>query len=77
MPLVASSFSSTLVADSVSDLTLLASPFPLAQCPGLEMGQTSKGDVSILEDDSLSQKSLHWLSHILRRLLLRSFVVIL
>jgi len=53
-PLVALSFSSTPIATSVSDSTLLASPLPLAQCTGLEMGEISRVDVSILEDDSLS-----------------------
>jgi len=53
LPLVAPSFSNTPVATSVSDSTLLASPLPLAQCIGLEMGQTSRVDVSVLEDDSL------------------------
>jgi len=38
---------------SVSDLTLLASPLPLAQCKGLEMGEISRGDVSDIEDVSL------------------------
>jgi len=38
---------------SVSDLTLLGSPLPLAQCKGLEMGEISRGDVSDIEDVSL------------------------
>ena len=60
LPLVAPSFSSTLVATNVSDLTLLASPLPLAQCMGLEMGETSRVDVRILEDASLVwSKSLY------------------
>ena len=42
-PLVAPSFSSTLVATSVSDSTLLTVPLPLAQCTGLEMRETSMG----------------------------------
>ena len=50
---IAPSFSSTPMDTSVSAPTLLASPLPLAQCIGLEMGETSKGDVSDLEDDSL------------------------
>ena len=54
LPLVAPSFSSTPVATSVSDSTLLASPLFVAQCMGLEMGEISRGDVSVLEDDSLS-----------------------
>ena len=75
LPLVAPSFFSTPIAASINDLTLLASPLPLALCTRLEMGEISKGDVSVLEDDSLDgQKRLHWLCHILR-LLLRSFVV--
>ena len=53
LPLVALSFSSTTVATSVSDSTLLASLLPLAQCMGLEMGETSRGDVSVVEDASL------------------------
>ena len=40
---------------SVSDSTLLASPLPLAQCTGLEMGEISEGDVTVLEDDLLDQ----------------------
>ena len=47
--LVASSSSSTPIVTSTSDLTLLDSPFPLAQSTGLEMGETSKGDVRVLE----------------------------
>jgi len=54
LPLVAPSFSSTSVATSVRDLVLLVSPFPLAQCTGSEMGEVSRGDVSVLEDDSVS-----------------------
>ena len=54
LPLVVPSFSSTPVATSVSDSTLLAYLLPLAQCTGLEMGDISSGDVSVLEDDSLS-----------------------
>ena len=48
------SFSSSPIATSVSDSTLLAYPSPVAQCTGLEMGDISIGDVSVLEDDSLS-----------------------
>jgi len=44
LSLVAPSFSSTLVATSVSALTLLASPIPLDQCTSLEMGEISRGD---------------------------------
>jgi len=52
-PLVAPSSSSTPIVTSTSDSTLLDFPFPLAQCTGLEMGETSRGDVSVLEDASL------------------------
>ena len=50
---VASSFSSTPIATSIRDSTLLVPPLPLAQCMGLEMGEISTGDVSVLEDASL------------------------
>ena len=53
-PLVAPSPSSTPLVTSTSDSTLLDSPVPLAQCTGLEVGETSGGDVRTLEDDSLS-----------------------
>jgi len=53
LSLVTPSFSITPVATKVSDSTLLASPLLLAQCTGLEMGEISRGDVSVLEDDSL------------------------
>ena len=53
LPFVAPSFSSIPKDTSVSDLTLLASPLPLGQGMLSEMGETSKGDVSILEDVSL------------------------
>ena len=39
LPLVAPSFSSTPVATSISESTLLASPLFVAQCMGLEMGE--------------------------------------
>jgi len=52
-PLVAPSTSSTPVVINTSDSTLLDSSFPLAYCTGLEMGETSGGDVSVLEDASL------------------------
>jgi len=55
LPLVVPSFSKTHIASNVSDLTLLASPLPSAQCMGLEMGETSRGDFSVQEDDSLDQ----------------------
>jgi len=51
---VALSFSSTLMDNSVSDLILLASPPPLAQCTRLEMGKTSRGDASSVENALLS-----------------------
>ena len=35
---------------SVSDSILLASSLPLAQCTGLEMGETSRGDANSVED---------------------------
>jgi len=38
VPLVAPSFSSSPVATRVIDLTLLASPLPLAQCMGVRDG---------------------------------------
>ena len=53
LPLVAPSLSSTLVAIGVNDSTLLTSPLPLAHCMALGMGETSRGDVSVLEDASL------------------------
>ena len=49
------SLSNTPMDSCVTVLTLLASPLPLAQCRELEMVETSRGDVSILEDDSLDQ----------------------
>ena len=54
LPLVVPSFCSTAIASSVNESTLLASPLPLAQRTGLEMGEISRVDVSIVEDDSLS-----------------------
>jgi len=51
---VAPSFSSTPMDTSVNDSILLASPLPLAQCTGLEMGETSRGDASLVEDVLLS-----------------------
>ena len=47
---VAPSFSITPMDTSVSDLTLFASPLPLAQCIGSQMGEISRGDVSVVED---------------------------
>jgi len=59
LPFVALSSSSTLIATSVSDLTLVVSalpfPLPLTQCMELEMGRHSRGDVSVIEDGSLDQ----------------------
>ena len=52
-PLITPSFSNTPIATRVSDSTLLASPLPLAQCMRLEMGETSRGEVSVLEKASL------------------------
>jgi len=51
---VAPSFSSTPMDTSVSDLILLTSSLPLAQCTGLEMGETSRGATSSVEDVLLS-----------------------
>ena len=53
LPFVAPSFSSTTMDSSVNDWTLFASPLPLAQCIGLEMGVISKGDASVMKGDSL------------------------
>jgi len=50
-------FSSTPIDTIVSDLALLASPLSLAQCIGLEMGEPSSGDVSIIEGDSLNKSN--------------------
>jgi len=47
------SFSRTPVAISISDSTFLASPLPLTQWMGLEMGEISRGDIRVLEDASL------------------------
>jgi len=59
LPFVALSFSSTLMDPSVSDLTLLASPLPLSQCMGLDLGEISRDDASDIEDVSLG-----WLEEI-------------
>jgi len=48
LPLVAPSFSSTLVATSICGSTFLTSPLPLAQCTGLEMCKTSGGVMLML-----------------------------
>ena len=39
---VSPSFSSTPIVTSISDLTLLASPLPLAQCTGLEICEITR-----------------------------------
>ena len=52
-PLVAPSSSSPSIVNSTSDSTLLDSPFPFAQCMGLEMGEIFRGDVRVLENTSL------------------------
>ena len=54
LPFVTPSFSSTPLDTNVSDSILLASPLPLAQCMGLEMGETSWVDASPIDDVSLS-----------------------
>jgi len=59
LALVAPFFSSTSIATSISDLTLLVSPLPLAQCTMLEMDETSCGDVDVLEDASLVRLKEH------------------
>ena len=53
VPLVAPSIYSTPVAPSICDSTFLPSPLPLAQYTGLEIGEISRGDGSVLEDASL------------------------
>jgi len=45
-------FSSTPVVTSICKSTLLASPLPLSQCTRSEIGETSRGDGSVLEDAS-------------------------
>jgi len=47
-------FSSAPMDTNVSDPILLASPLPLARCTRLEMGKTSQGDASSIEDILLS-----------------------
>ena len=54
LSLVAPSLPSTPVATSVSDSTFLASPVPLAQCLGLEMGEIFSASVRVFEDPSLT-----------------------
>ena len=48
--LVAPSSLSTASGTTFSALTLLASPLPLAQCTGLEIGEHSKGETSFIAD---------------------------
>ena len=55
LPIVAPSFSSNPIATSISDLNVLVSTLPLAQCTRLEMGEISRGDASTIEDDSLER----------------------
>jgi len=55
--LIAPSFSNTPIDTIVSDLALLASPLPLAQCIGLEMGDFSRGDVSAIADAYLVRRA--------------------
>jgi len=50
---VALSCSSTSIPTNVGDLTLLASPLSLTQCTRLERDEPSRGDASVVEDDSL------------------------
>ena len=50
LPLVTSSFSSIPVATNFDDSTLLASPPPFSSVHEVKMGETSRGDVSVLED---------------------------
>jgi len=50
LPFVALTFSSTPIDTIVTNLALLASLLPLAQCTGLEMGEVFTGDATILED---------------------------
>jgi len=49
LPFVVLSLPNTPRDTAIGDLTLLASPLPLAQCAGLETGELSKGDASILK----------------------------
>jgi len=53
LPFVTPSFSCTPMDSSVSDLTLLTSLLPFAQCTGLEIGEIFSGDASAIEDASL------------------------
>ena len=51
---VAPSSPSTPIGTTVSALTLLASPLPLAKCTRLAMGESFRDDVSVLKDDLLT-----------------------
>ena len=51
--LVAPSLPSTPKDTTEDTLRLLSSPLPLAQCTRLEMGDSSRGDASFIEDDLL------------------------
>jgi len=53
LPFVAPSLCSTPKDTTIGDLTLLASPFTLAQCMRLEMDEFSKGDASFVRDSLL------------------------
>ena len=53
IPFVTPSLSSTPRDTTIGDLTLLVSPLHLAQCMGLEMCDSSKGDASFVKDDLL------------------------
>ena len=50
---VTPSFFSSPIAATISELTILTSPLPLVKCTRLEIGQSSKGYASVIEDDSL------------------------
>ena len=56
LPFLAPSFSNTPMDTSVGDLTLLASPLPLAQCIShlLAMGEIFRGGASSIKEYSLS-----------------------
>ena len=53
LPFISPSFSSAPKDTTVGDLTLLASPLPLAQCIRLEIGELFRGVASVLEEASL------------------------
>jgi len=76
LPLVAPSFSSTHLNTSISDLTLLSSPFPLAQRTRLDMDELSRGNASVIEDYALAwSKKLALVEPYLEEALLKSYVV--